>query len=106
MDKDQRAYIKGVINGSVKVDPIRELELLVRQCSLMFSEAAAWHFENKRVNRDIASFADTTRAAIKDLFELRRKQAEVDASLAVEDQYSVTQRQRSVELVEQLLNDA
>lgn len=72
LSNEQRRYTKAVLNGTANVDTTKELELLVRQCSLLFSEASVVFMNEKRVSRDLASFADSYRMAVKDLAELRR----------------------------------
>lgn len=77
---DYRKYIRGVVNGTQDVDPMREMELLVRQCSIIFSEASAYYWTEKKVTRDLAAFVDSLRGSIKDLHEMRRKEEELRAS--------------------------
>jgi hypothetical protein len=75
---DERKYIRGVINGTQGVDPKREMELLVRQCSIIFSEASVYYWNEGKVSRDLAAFADTLRGAIKDLYDIQLKEQEIN----------------------------
>lgn len=103
MSNEQRRYIKGVINGTKDVDPVREMELLLRQCSILFSEALIWHLDNKKVSRDLAQFADTIRAASKDLFDIRRKQKELDEAEGGASTVQLQDRERATALLDGLL---
>ena len=103
MSNEQRRYIKGVINGTKDVDPVREMELLLRQCSILFSEALIWHLDNKKVSRDLAQFADTIRAASKDLFDIRRKQRELDEAQGDDTTIRIQDRQRATKMLDELL---
>lgn len=76
LTKEQRKYIEGVIDGSTQVDPQYELQLLIRQMSIMFSEAATAYWAEKRVDQNIAKFADSLRMAIKDLHDIDRIERE------------------------------
>jgi len=75
---DERKYIRGVINGTQGVDPKRELELLIRQCSIIFSEASVYYWNEGKVSRDLAAFADSLRGAIKDLYDIQLKEKEIN----------------------------
>lgn len=72
--EDQRRYVEGVIDGSIDVDPMLEMRILVRQMSVIFSEAAMWHLAEGKVSRDFASFANNLRMAITDLATLDEKE--------------------------------
>ena len=76
LTREQRKYIESVIDGSAQVDPQYEMQLLVRQMSIMFSEAAISYWEEKRVDQNIAKFSDSLRMAIKDLHDIERVEAE------------------------------
>lgn len=81
----QKGYIQGVIDGTVEVDCVREMELLVRQMSLLFQEAATFYFQQGRVSQDLGKFADSLRMAIKDLGDLREDADEKSARKQEED---------------------
>jgi hypothetical protein len=74
LSEEQKRYTEGVIEGSVDVDPMLEMRMLVRQMSLIFSEAAVWHLMEGKVSRDFASFANNFRMAITDLAALDEKE--------------------------------
>lgn len=68
---DQKDYIQGVIAGEQKVDTNYEMQLLVRQMSLLFQEAATWWFSQGKISQDLGKFADSLRMAIKDLHDMQ-----------------------------------
>lgn len=104
---DQRRYIEGVLSGEQDVNPLAEMKLLVRQMSILFSEASVWHFDNKRVTKEFADFANTLRAAIKDLNDLLIKDQEAQAkeSDKTDDMVRVTERGAALERLEALLRE-
>lgn len=75
---DQKDYIQGVIAGEQQVDTNYEMQLLVRQMSLLFQEAATWWFSQGKISQDLGKFADSLRMAIKDLHDMQA-QAEARA---------------------------
>lgn len=82
---EQQDYVKRVMQGEVDVDPRYELQLLVRQLSILFSEAAIWYWNEKRVSGDLAKFADTLRMAIRELNEVERQRSLDTQKKATED---------------------
>lgn len=104
LTREQRKYIEGVINGSKQVDPQYELQLLIRQMSIMFSEAAVAYWEEKRVDQNIAKFADSLRMAIKDLHDIDRIERErAQKQEAVDGLVPITERGSAMERIEALM---
>jgi hypothetical protein len=103
---DQRDYIEGVVSGDKDVDPLTEMKLLVRQMSILFSEAAVWHFDNKRVSQDFGNFANSLRMAVKDLYEMdKAEQAKADEQQGNDDLVRITERGTTLERLEALLSE-
>lgn len=103
---DQKTYIEGVISGENDVDALKEMKLLVRQMSILFSEASVWHFDNKRVTQDFANFANTLRAAIKDLNDMVEKEAaRAKQQQETDDLVRITERGSALERLETLLRE-
>jgi len=101
---DQRKYVEGVISGDNRVDPLLEMELLVRQMSIIFSEAGVWHFDNKRVSQDFGQFANSLRMSIKDLFDMRRHiDSQTQEANDDNDMVPITKRGSTLERLDALL---
>lgn len=103
LTEEQRTYVKKVMSGTADVDPQRELQLLVRQLSILFSEAAIWYWNEKRISADLAKFADTLRMAIKELNDIERQRS-IDAQRKAteDDLVPITGRGAALERFEDL----
>lgn len=100
---DQRQYVKKVMQGTVDVDPRYELQLLVRQLSILFSEASIWYWNEKRISADLAKFADTLRMAIKELSEIERQRSlDAERKATADDLVPITGRGAALERFEDL----
>ena len=103
---DQKEYIKGILDGRQDVDTMYEMKLLVRQMSIIFSEGAIWYLTEKRVDEKLAKFADSLRAAIKDLHDMSLKDEERRAKTQeTNDLVRITERRGAMERVEALLSE-
>jgi len=105
LSDEQKRYTEGVIEGTVDVDPMLEMRMLVRQMSLIFSEAAAWYLmEGKGPGRDFASFANNFRMAITDLAALDEKERlRIEKSKANDDMVRLTEEGAEMGKFERLL---
>lgn len=103
LTEDQRTYVKKVMNGTADVDPRHELQLLVRQLSILFSEAAIWYWNEKRISADLAKFADTLRMAIKELNDIeRQRSADAQRKMTEDDLVPITGRGAALDRFEDL----
>lgn len=100
---EQRSYVKKVMLGQTDVDVRHEMQLLVRQLSILFSEASIVYFNEKRIDEKLAKFADTLRMAIKELNDLERQRSLDAQKKATEDDLvPVTGRGAALERFENL----
>lgn len=100
---EQQDYVKRVMKGEIDVDVRYEMQLLVRQLSILFSEAAIWYWNEKRVSGDLAKFADTLRMAIKELNDIeRQKSADEQRKATDDDLVPITGRGAALERFESL----
>lgn len=91
---EQKKYVKGVIAGEQDLDCFYEMELLVRQMSLLFQESATWFFGQGKVSQDLAKFADGLRMAIKDLHDMQTKREDAQAKKSSDDGLVLTTSER------------
>lgn len=103
LSPEQRRYTKKVINGTIGVDTMYEMEILVRQLSLIFTAVSLKAFEEERVTRDFAAFTDSYRQAIKDLNEFVKDAREAENEDQNVSALSVADRQREVAKLDRLL---
>lgn len=107
LTEEHQDYVKKIMKGSAKVDVRLEMQLLVRQLSILFSEASIWYFEEKRVSSDLAKFADTLRMAIKELNDIERQKSADDQRKNTEDDLvPITGRGAALERFESLFGEA
>lgn len=100
---EQQSYVKKVMQGETDVDPRSELQLLVRQLSILFSEASIWYWNEKRISADLAKFADTLRMAIKELNDMeRQRSADAQRKATEDDLVPITGRGAALERFEDL----
>ncbi len=74
LPEDERKYVEGVLDGSIEVDPVLEMRILVRQMSVVFSEATVYYLAKGGVGRDYAAFGNNLRMAITDLYSIDQKE--------------------------------
>lgn len=103
LSPEQRRYTKKVINGTIGVDTMYEMEILVRQLSLLFTTVSLKMFEEERVTRDFAAFTDSYRQAIKDLNDFVKEAKEAENEDQNVSALSVADRKREVEKLDRLL---
>lgn len=107
LTEEHQDYVKKVMKGSASVDVKLEMQLLVRQLSILFSEASIWYFEEKRISSDLAKFADTLRMAIKELNDIeRQKGADEQRKSTEDDLVPITGRGAALERFENLFGQA
>lgn len=100
---EQQLYVKKVMRGDIDVDVRYEMQLLVRQLSILFSEAAIWYWNEQRISGDLAKFADTLRMAIKELNDIERQRATDEQRKATDDDLvPITGRGAALERFESL----
>lgn len=106
LPEDQKRYVEGIVVGKRGVEPMTEMKLLVRQCSLILTEASIWMFDNKRVTQDFAGFANTLRMCIKDLYDMEAKESlKADSKEEENDLVRVTDGRPEMERLETFLRD-
>lgn len=76
LTENQKEYIQGIVDGKQEVDCLYELQLLVRQQSLLYQEASMYHFEKRTVTKELSDFGNSLRMSIKDLTDLQRYENE------------------------------
>lgn len=99
---EQKKYTREILDGKREVDVQYEMQLLVRQLSIIFSEAAIWFWNEKKVNRDLAMFADSLRQALKDLNEINRQVEDKQEKTKEDDLVRVTERGSTLERLKAL----
>jgi hypothetical protein len=103
---EQQEYVKKVMKGDIDVDVRYEMQLLVRQLSILFSEAAIWYWNEQRISGDLAKFADTLRMAIKELNDIERQRATDEQRKATDDDLvPITGRGAALERFESLFGE-
>lgn len=103
LTEEQRSYVKKVMQGQTDVDVRHEMQLLVRQLSILFSEASIVYFNEKRIDEKLAKFADTLRMAIKELNDLeRQRNADAIKKATEDDLVPITGRGAALERFEDL----
>lgn len=103
LNEEQQHYVKKVMQGKTEVDPRYELQLLVRQLSILFSEASIWYWNEKRISGDLAKFADTLRMAIRELNDIERQQkTDAERKANADDLVPITGRGAALERFESL----
>jgi len=70
---EHRDYMNAVIKGKVEVDPVREMQLLVRYLAILAFAAAEWALEDRKVTQDLAKLLGEHRQALKDLEDMQRR---------------------------------
>ncbi len=100
---EQRKYTKQVIRGEINVDTKYEMEILIRQFSLLISEVMPVFMEEKRVSRDLAATADSLRQMLKDLRDFEKDDAEAAKQETNIQSLEVADQQRRVQRLNQLL---
>lgn len=103
LSPEQRRYTKKVINGTAGVDPMLEMEILVRQLSLIFTTVSIKAFDEEKVTRDFAAFADSFRQAVKDLNDFVKEAKEEANQEQNVNALSVADRQREISKLDKLL---
>lgn len=103
LSPEQRRYTRKVINGTIGVDPMLEMEILVRQLSLIFINVSMKMFDEDRVTRDYASFTDSYRQSIKDLNDFIRQAKEDEGQEKNVNALTVAERQKEVSKLDKLL---
>lgn len=104
---EQQDYVKKVMRGDIDVDVRYEMQLLVRQLSILFSEAAIFYWNEQRISGDLAKFADTLRMAIKELNDIERQRATDEQRKATDDDLvPITGRGAALERFETLFGEA
>lgn len=73
-----REYFHKKISGDVAIDPVKEAELLISLLTLHTSKIINKGIEETKVTKDEAQLIGETRLAIKDHFEMLRKQEEME----------------------------
>ena len=107
LNPEQKKYVQGVLEGTSQVDPLYEMQLLVRQMSLMFGEAAIAYWEQKRVDQNIAKFADSLRMGIKDLHEIEKEASEAAKKQQdTDDMVRVTERGSALERIKAIMGES
>lgn len=103
LTEEQQEYVKKVMQGEADVDPRYELQLLVRQLSILFSEASIWYWNEKRIDDKLAKFADTLRMAIRELNEVERQRSlDMQKKATEDDLVPITGRGAALERFENL----
>ena len=82
---EHRDYMEKVIKGKVEVDPVREMQLLVRYLALLAFAAAEWALEDRKVTQDLAKLLGEHRQALKDLEDMQRKRRDEAIKQADDD---------------------
>lgn len=103
LSPEQRRYTKKVIEGKIGVDTMYEMEILVRQLSLIFSVVSMKAFEEERVTRDFAAFTDSFRQSIKDLNDFVREAKEEANQEQNVSALTIADHQRQVDKLDKLL---
>jgi hypothetical protein len=103
---EQQEYVKKVMKGDIDVDVRYEMQLLVRQLSILFSEAAIWYWNEGRISADLAKFADTLRMSIKELNDIERQRANDEQRKSTDDDLvPITGRGAALERFESLFGE-
>lgn len=106
MSDEQREYVQNVIDGKSPVDCLREMELIVRTMGLLFQEAATIEFMEGKVSMNLAKFADTLRASVKDLNDMRLQvEEQAQKRDAADDLVRLAQSRSSMERLEALMGE-
>lgn len=95
MSQEQKKYTEKVIKGQISVDPHYEMELLVRQFSILLQEVFPVFIDEKRVSRDFAATTDSFRQALKDLNDFNRLKAEDEQKDSAADVINVSDQQKA-----------
>lgn len=99
---EQKRYTREILDGKREVDVHYEMQLLIRQLSIIFSEACIYFWNEKKVNRDLAMFADSLRQALKDLNEMNRQAAKEAEQNKEDDLVRITERGSALERLKAL----
>jgi hypothetical protein len=86
LDDEMKRYLRDVIGGNTRVDPEREMELLVAYMRLLLSEGTATTLRTGMLTIDLAKFAGELRMGIKDLHDIQRKNRDDKAKLSNDDE--------------------
>lgn len=76
MTREQKAYADDIQNGRADVDPLKELELIIRQATFVFSEAADEHWRARRISKELSEMINAIRMSLKDFEEIKRLREE------------------------------
>lgn len=76
MTRKQKAYADDIMNGRADVDPLEELQLIIRQATFVFSEAADEHWRSRRISKELSEMINAIRMSLKDYEEIKRAREE------------------------------
>ena len=80
---DHKKYLKEVIDGKNRLDPIKEMELLLRYGSILLTEAFESSLQQRNYsNQNLSKLMGELRMGLKDLSDMQRKQREEEEKRA------------------------
>ena len=86
LDEEMKDYLRDVIAGKTRIDPEREMELLVAYMRLLLSEGTAGAIRTGMLTVDLAKFAGELRMSIKDLYDIQRRNREDKLKQSADDE--------------------
>lgn len=103
MTREQKAYAEDVQNGRAGVDALKEMELLIRQATFVFSEAADEHWKSKKITRELSEMINAIRMSLKDFEDIKRAREEAAQQEAQVDDIDLSEREAERKRLEKIL---
>ncbi len=103
MTREQKAYAEDVQQGRAGVDALKELELVIRQATFVFSESADEHWKSKRISRELSEMINAIRMSLKDFEDIKRAREEAAQSEAQVDDINLAEREAERKRIEKIL---
>jgi len=104
MTREQKAYADDIQSGRKGVDALFELELIIRQATFVFSEAADGHWRSKTISRELTEMINALRMSLKDFEDIKRaREDKLEKDTTVES-VALEDKDREKEKIDRLLS--